>query len=125
MALSTNGGGVKHCQSKDGDDFYYYIYEHPLANAEIGDLRECEWPDPDDPERYKKLKAKVQKATQEEYFVLGNILESSIFGVAWYLRGFQEFLIDLIINKKFAHSLLERITSIQKTVYEKFLEEVG
>lgn len=117
--------GVKYIKSKSDDDFYYDIYQHPLANAEIGDLKKYKWPDPNDTERYKGLKEKAKKASQEKYFLLGNILESSIFEVAWYLRGFQEFLIDLMINKKFAHMLLEKITTIQKTIYEKFLEEVG
>jgi uroporphyrinogen decarboxylase len=117
--------GIKYRRSKVGDDFYYDICENPLANAEIDDLRKYNWPDPCDLERYKGLRAKAKKISQKDFFVLGNILESSIFEVAWYLRGFQEFLIDIISNKKFAHALLERITSIQKTIYEKFLEEVG
>jgi len=56
---------------------------------------------------------------------LGNILESAIFEIAWAMRGFAQFLMDIMINKKFAHALLEKITFIQKTIYEKFLEEVG
>ena len=31
--------GVKYIKSKSGDDFYYEIYEHPLANAEVDDLK--------------------------------------------------------------------------------------
>lgn len=117
--------GIKYRRSKSGNDFYYDIYEHPLADAEIDDLEKYNWPNPNDPERYRGLREKAKNICSKDFFVLGNILESSIFELAWYLRGFQEFLIDIISNKKFAHALLEKITFIQKTIYEKFLEEVG
>lgn len=117
--------GVKYRRSKVGNDFYYDICENPLAGAELDDLEKYPWPDPHDTERYKGLKEKVKILAEKDRFVLGNILESSIFEVAWYLRGFQEFLIDIISNKKFAHALLEKITFIQKTIYERFLEEAG
>ena len=117
--------GVKYRRSKVGDDFYYDICRNPLAEAELGDLGKYPWPDPLDPARYKGLKEKAKMLAEKDRFILGSILESSIFEVAWYLRGFQEFLIDIISNKKFAHALLEKITFIQKTIYEKFLEEVG
>jgi uroporphyrinogen decarboxylase len=116
---------VKYRRSKVGNDFYYDICENPLAGAELDDLEKYPWPDPHDTERYKGLKEKAKILAEKDRFVLGSILESSIFEVAWYLRGFQEFLIDIISNKKFAHTLLEKITFIQKTIYERFLEEVG
>jgi len=117
--------GVKYRKSKIGDDFYYDICEHPLANANIDDLDKYNWPDPYDKNRYSGLKEKAKILTEKDRFVLGNILESSVFEVAWYLRGFQQFLIDLMINKKFAHALLRKVTFIQKKIYEKFLDEVG
>ena len=117
--------GVKYRRSKVGDDYYYDIYENPLAEATIDDLETYPWPDANDLIRYQGLKQKAKELSQKNYFLMGNILESSIFEMAWYMRGFQAFLMDMISNKPFVHALLEKITSIQKTIYEKFLQETG
>jgi len=117
--------GINYRKSKVGDDFYYDICKNPLANANLEDLKNYPWPDPFDKVRYKGLKEKAKELAEKNRFVLGNILESAIFEIAWAMRGFAKFLMDLIINKEFAHALLEKITFIQKTIYEKFLEEVG
>lgn len=129
IKLTTNGfvdeWGINYRRSKVGDDFYYDICENPLANASLEDLKNYRWPDPFDEIRYKGLKEKAKELAEKDRFVLGNILESAIFEIAWAMRGFAQFLMDIMINKKFAHALLEKITFIQKTIYEKFLEEVG
>uniref|UniRef100_A0A7V4DG22 Uroporphyrinogen decarboxylase (URO-D) domain-containing protein n=1 Tax=Candidatus Caldatribacterium californiense TaxID=1454726 RepID=A0A7V4DG22_9BACT len=59
------------------------------------------------------------------YAVVGNLGWTEVFGMAWYLRGFENFMIDLIARKEFAHALLRRITDYQKARYLKFLEIVG
>jgi len=129
IELKDNGfvdeWGINYRRSKVGDDFYYDICENPLANASLEDLKNYSWPDPFDEVRYKGLKEKAKILAGKDRFVLGNILESAIFEIAWAMRGFAQFLMDLMINKEFAHALLEKITFIQKTIYEKFLEEVG
>ena len=129
IKLTNNGfideWGINYRRSKVGDDFYYDICENPLVNASLEDLKNYPWPDPFDEVRYKGLKEKAKELAEKDRFVLGNILESAIFEIAWAMRGFAKFLMDLIINKEFAHALLEKITFIQKTIYEKFLEEVG
>jgi len=117
--------GIRYRKSKVEEDFYYDISESPLANANCEDLKHYPWPDPFDKNRYVGLKEKAKILSEKDYFVLGNILESAIFEIAWAMRGFAQFLMDMIINKKFIHTLLERILFIQKTIYEKFLEEVG
>jgi len=117
--------GINYRKSKVGDNFYYNICENPLANANLEDLKNYHWPDPFDESRYKGLKEKAKELAKKDRFVLGNILESAIFEIAWAMRGFENFLMDIMINKKFAHALLEKITFIQKTIYEKFLNEVG
>jgi len=129
IELTDNGfvdeWGINYRRSKVGDDFYYDICENPLANASLEDLKNYPWPDPFDKVRYKGLKEKAKILAGKDRFLLGNILESAIFEIAWAMRGFAQFLMDLMINKEFAHALLEKITFIQKTIYKKFLEEVG
>ena len=129
IELTDNGfvdeWGINYRRSKVGDDFYYNICGNPLANASLEDLKNYCWPDPFNKNRYKGLKEKAKVLAGKDRFVLGNILESAIFEIAWAMRGFAQFLMDIMINKEFAHALLGKITFIQKTIYEKFLEEVG
>jgi len=117
--------GINYRRSKVGDNFYYNISENPLTNAKIEDLKDYPWPDPFDDRRYSGIKEKAKELEKKDRFVLGNILESAIFEIAWAMRGFAQFLMDIMINKEFAHALLKKITFIQKTIYEKFLDEVG
>jgi len=46
--------------------------------------------------------------SKEDYFLIGNI-GFSLFERAWSLRGFQSLLMDMALNPKFVHELLDKI----------------
>jgi len=46
----------------------------------------------------------------------------TFFEAAWYLRGYEEFLTDLMVNKDFAHALLDRIFTFQLVTGKKIAE---
>ena len=105
---------------------YFDIVENPLKEALLKDLAHFEWPDPMDPARVAGLRKEAILRHKEDRFALvGDMVETGIFEPCWYLRGFEQFLMDLVINKEFAHALLESMLRIQLKRYEKFLLEVG
>jgi uroporphyrinogen decarboxylase len=50
---------------------------------------------------------------------------TNIFELSWYLRGLDQFLMDLIVDKPFAHALLRKVTDLQKAKYGEFLKKTG
>jgi uroporphyrinogen decarboxylase len=105
---------------------YFDIVENPLREASVEDLAHFEWPDPLDGTRVEGLRAEaVKRHTEALYALVGDMVDTGIFEPCWYLRGFEQFLMDLVINKEFAHALLESMLQIQLKRYERFLREVG
>ena len=106
---------------------YYELSTNPLANAEINDLDKYKWPDPQLQKKVAGIKESVKELNEnKEYALVGTPSGgTSIFERSWYLRGMEQFLIDLVVNKKFAHSLLEIILNIQINKWKLYLNEVG
>lgn len=103
----------------------YTPVKHPLARATLAKLDQYSWPDPLAPARFAGLEEEALTLRKSDYAVVGNLGWTEVFGLAWYLRGFENFMIDLVARKEFAHALLRRITDYQKARYLKFLNIVG
>lgn len=88
-------------------------------------LESYPWPDPLTPARFAGIAEEAAALKRGPYAVVGNLGWSEIFGVAWYLRGFERFMMDLVAGKEFAHALLRRVTDYQKARYARFLELAG
>ncbi|MEI6158047.1 MAG: uroporphyrinogen decarboxylase family protein, partial [Atribacterota bacterium] len=57
--------------------------------------------------------------------LVGDIIYSGIFEPCCYLRGFESFLMDLVINPDFATALIEGMYQYQLQRYSLLLKEVG
>lgn len=108
-----------------GADGHYTPIGHPLRDATLADLEDYAWPDAVAAPRFHGLAEEAAALQSSTYAVVGNLGWSEIFGMAWYLRSFEEFLLDLAINKDFAHALLRRVTDFNTARYARFLEVVG
>ncbi len=106
---------------------YYDMVEHPLSHVtSIREIEEYPGPDAEDPSMYAGLQDKADRlAKQSDYAVVGHCGDTSIFESAWRLRGFQKFLMDLVIDKRLARALLERVFEIQLSRMTHYLAEVG
>lgn len=113
--------GIKY-QQTDGFGASYSPVSAPLATAILKDLDLYSWPDPLAPARFEGIAEEAASLQRSPYAIVGNLGWSEIFGIAWYLRGFEKFMVDLLTNKDFAHALLRRATDFQRTRYTRFLE---
>jgi uroporphyrinogen decarboxylase len=105
---------------------YYDIVDPPLRDATIEDLDKYAWPDPDHPERNDGVLQRAKDLHENSpYAVYGNVPGNNIFERSWFLRGYEQFLMDLAIDKGFAHALLSHITNIQKRRTANFLSQCG
>ena len=116
--------GIKY--SPSGKGLYYDISEYPIENYEEADIDNFVWIDPDDEGWTEGLKETVENYYfNTDFAIIGNMTSAQIFERCWNLRGFEKFLTDLYINKKFAHKLLDKVTNIQIQRIKNFLEISG
>ncbi|MGQ9649819.1 MAG: uroporphyrinogen decarboxylase family protein [Phycisphaerae bacterium] len=109
------------------DGLYFDMSKHPLAGAEsVADLQKYPWPDPEDPERFATMKQRADRFVHEEKkaYVLGRHA-AGLFEVSLWLRGFENFLVDMAANPNFAHALLDIVTDLKMRYWKKALETVG
>lgn len=106
--------------------FYYDIISSPLQNIELNDLDNIPWPDPSDSYRTAGIKEEVISLYENtDLAIMGPGVSSSIFELCWYLRGFENFFMDLVENKKFVHALMRKVLEYRKITYDQFLKVAG
>lgn len=111
---------------KPAGGLYYDIVESPLKEATIGDLKGYEWPDPSDPGRFEGLEEEAEYLYRNtDYALVGPGCATGLFEQAWQLRGFEDFLADLILNPDFVHALLRHVLDIRKAMMGHYLQRVG
>jgi len=119
-----NEWGVTLCKPAGG--LYYDIVDNPLKEATIGDLEGYHWPDPSDPGRFEGLEEEAEYLYRNtDYALVGPGCETGLFEDAWALRGFENFLADLILNPDFVHALLRHVLEIRKAMMGRYLKLVG
>ncbi|NTU50042.1 MAG: hypothetical protein HGA87_03995 [Desulfobulbaceae bacterium] len=98
---------------------YPTISYHPLADAEPEDsvIDNYHWPVAADPGRIDGLAEKARNwyENSECAITATSAVSGQFFDNGQYMRGAEEFFIDLYVNKQFAHKLIDKIT-------EKILE---
>lgn len=105
--------------------FYYDIVHHPLKDATIQDLERMRWPDPHAVSRYEGIAEEVRYLHKNtDYAIILNAI-GSIFEFSWYLRGYEQFMMDLLINRGFAVALMEKMLQFQIGMFEEILDRVG
>ena len=95
-------------------------YWHATAPlAEDCDPATFIWPDPDAPGLLDKAVAAIA-GDAGRHFVVPNF-GFALFERAWSLRGFDQFLMDLVCEPEAAAELLDRITLIQVALSKRFV----
>lgn len=106
---------------------YYDMVHHPLQDmTELQEIKEYQWPDPIAEGAVKGCRERAQKLKAEnKYAIVGDIVDSGIFEPAHYLRGFQNFLTDMLADDEIVHYLMEHMLQFQCARQEQYLKEVG
>lgn len=92
----------------------------------VADLEKYDrWPDPHDPGRVRGLREKARKLHQETDYAIVFQLPYAVVRECQRVRGFGEWLADLIGAPMFAEGLMERALEVSVGVALATLEEVG
>lgn len=111
---------------KPVSSLYYDMVEFPIKDATMDDLKRYRWPDPHDPGRTAGLRERARRLAEEtDYAVVLDVTGFGVFEQGWALRGFENFLADLIAEPEFAEALIQGVADYQIALYDHVLAEVG
>lgn len=107
---------------------HYIVTDGPffqLENPTLADLEKFPWPDPSDLGRYRTLRARAKKLHDEtDYAVILN-LGNGPTHQCQFVRGYSQFLEDLLIRPSFAEALMDRTVDFFVQVADRALQEAG
>jgi uroporphyrinogen decarboxylase len=109
----------------DDQPLYMDISHHPLAHATLADLATYPFPKGDDPTRFTGLCEQAQRLRNETPYALSTGIGGVVYEICWYLRGLEQWFIDMIENPAFCAALLDRTLAFWLGYYTEFLKEVG
>lgn len=112
LAFDEWGVGRQRVQVDEGVYLNEVAYS-PLQEATIEDLAGYPWPDPHDPGRTSDLDDEARRLYESTDLAIMGRFGGTILEQAAYLRGWEQWLMDLLINQDFARELMDIIVEIQ------------
>jgi len=106
------GVGRKKVFQREGV-FLNEVAVSPLAGATLDDLERYPWPDPHDPGRVEGLAEDARRLYEGTDLAIMGRFGGTILEQAAYLRGWERWLMDLLLEPAFARRLMDIITDIQ------------
>ena len=94
------------------------MVRHPLAG--IKDPAEFQMPDFTREDRYQGARMLMEQYG-EEYGIMAGVA-CTLFELAWYLRGMEQVLADMVGEKDFAHAYLDKLMGWIETAGRKFAQ---
>jgi uroporphyrinogen decarboxylase len=98
---------------------YTEMIHRPLA-GDPASLNTWECPDPTLPHRYDSARQLID--SHGDSHVIVGAMPCTLFEAAWYLRGLEQFLTDLLLQQDYAHALLDKIFQFQLVTGTKLAE---
>lgn len=106
---------------------YGEMIDHPLRHVkDIDDIKKFKFYDAYDPARVEDLKQRVEYLNNEtDYAIVAAGAVGGLLETCNWFRGFDQFPVDLMINKKLAHTLLDKLSTYYIELMDAFLNVVG
>lgn len=96
-----------------------------LDEPTLQDLEKALWPDPADSGRYRGLRERARELHEKtDYAVVLNLGVGPVH-LSQFVRGYGEWLQDLLIHPAFAQGLMDRYVEFWTEVADRALEEAG
>lgn len=107
---------------------YFDFYDYPLKNFETVEEIEAgyTWPEPVVPAEVEGLRERAKRLHEEnKYAIVGDVVNSGVWERSQNMRGFENFLVDIMINQDIAHYVLRHMLDHQKARMQQYLDAVG
>jgi len=107
--------------------FYYDMIDNPLKGKITKEkIDHWSWPDPCDPSRLKGLEKKAKELTEKTQCALSmEPMTAGYLEICFWIRGFEEFYVDLASNPSLACYLMDKIVELKMRYWEFVLEKLG
>ncbi len=106
--------------------FYNQIVANPLRNATLAEIAKHPWPEADDPGRIAGLAERARRLYEEtDYGLSAMSVSGGIFQTCCRLRGMDQFLMDMLLDKPLARALLARVEEVVIDLTDVLLSEAG
>jgi uroporphyrinogen decarboxylase len=107
---------------KKGSVQHFTEMQHPMEKFEsLKDFENYPYPDPARDFDWASVPAKVAALQKKDISVTAD-MPMTIFEIAWYMRGIEVFLMDLLANPDFANYHLDRITGIRCEMASRYAQ---
>ena len=109
------------------DGLWYDLYLSPMASVEISSsyLQNYPFPDGGDPSRIKGLREEAEEYRDSGYPVFLKSVSAGLFEMAIRLRGMENALMDLMLDKKHAEELLDKILEVKLNYWDMALTDLA
>ena len=104
---------------------HYNPTGNPLREASLADVDRYPWPDPLNPGRTRGLHEQARQLHKETGYAIILSLPVGFVHQSQYLRGYENYLVDLILNAEFIEALMDRTLDFWLRMTEAVLEKVG
>ena len=106
--------------------YYYDERTFPLAGPiTLSDIARYPWPDPHDSRRREGLKERVRWVRDQAGCATVLNLPSGFVHTSQYLRGFEDWYVDIAADRKLAGALYDAVLEVSLEVCRQVLQEVG
>lgn len=110
-------------QQLNPDGYYYNMCKHPLLEAEdMEDIEAYEFPEPT-PYVIEGLRERALKYPDKCLILEG--FREPMFGLPSWLRGIENFYMDLLADEEMVEALLTKILDYEKKLLDYVMAEVG
>jgi len=102
--------GVERKNVSNAYGTYREISKYPLKDIKnVNELEDYPWPKVEWLD-FSSIKDQIDRLDRdEEYWIILNAMSGSVFEMSWYMRGMEQFLIDLLINPEIATGIIKKL----------------
>lgn len=106
---------------------YYDLYHSPLAGMEsVKEIEAYPWPNPLDPGRFVGVAEEASRIVNlENKAIICGRMSSGMWEHAMWLRGYEQFFMDMVMDKPMVTAIMEKLLEINMTYWGRYLDEVG
>lgn len=103
---------------------YYDFARHPLADADLDAIERHRFADPRSEHRIADFAERIERYGREYALVLEGSRDS-VFGISSWLRGMEQFFMDLADDSPIAEALMDKVVQQQIDVFDFILGRFG
>jgi len=113
-------------RSKPAGSLWYDLTGSPLAGAiTVQDIARYRWPDPDDAGRVRGLRERALELRRKGDHALVLSLAAGAVHVSQYLRGFEDWFMDMAADRKLIGAMMDAIVEVTARMAANVIREVG